>query len=79
MRAQAEGQADATRIQAEAQAEANRLLAESLTAEVIRYQQMQRWDGKLPVFNGGGATPLIDTTDLIRGTTQIQPPAAMPE
>lgn len=67
-RAQAEGQADATLLQAEAQAEANRLLNESLSPEVLRYQQLQRWDGKLPVFSGGGATPLIDATDIISGT-----------
>lgn len=68
-RAQAEGEADATRIQAEAQAEANRQLAQSLTPDVLRYQQLQRWDGKLPVFSGGGATPLIDATDIVSGTT----------
>jgi len=78
VRAQAEGQADATRIQAEAQAEANRLLAQSLTPEVIRYQQLQRWDGKLPVFNGGGATPLIDATDIISSTVPARAPAGTP-
>lgn len=67
-RAQAQGEADAIRIQAEAQAQANRLLAESLTPEVIRYLQMQKWDGKLPVFNGGNATPLIDATEIISST-----------
>lgn len=72
VRAQAQGQADATRIQAEAQAEANRLLAQSLTPAVIRYQQMQRWDGKLPVFNGDGATGMVS------GTPPTQPPAATP-
>jgi regulator of protease activity HflC (stomatin/prohibitin superfamily) len=67
-RAQAQGQADATLTQAKAQAEANRLLNESLSPEVLRYQQLQRWDGKLPVFSGGGATPLIDASDIISGT-----------
>jgi regulator of protease activity HflC (stomatin/prohibitin superfamily) len=67
-RAQAQGQADATLTQAKAQAEANRLLNESLSAEVLRYQQLQRWDGKLPVFSGGGATPLVDASDIISGT-----------
>lgn len=67
-RAQAQGEADAIRIQAEAQAQANRLLAESLTPEVIRYLQMQKWDGKLPVFNGSTAMPLIDATEIISAT-----------
>ena len=68
LRAQAQGEADATTIRAKAQAEANKLLSQSLTSELIRYQQLQRWDGKLPVFSGSGATPLIDATSIISGT-----------
>lgn len=69
LRAQAQGEADATTIRAKAQAEANKLLSQSLTSELIRYQQLQRWDGKLPVFSGSGATPLIDATSIISGTS----------
>jgi len=69
LRAQAQGEADATKIRAEAQAEANRQLSQSLTPDLIRYQQLQRWDGKLPVFSGSGATPLIDATSIISGTS----------
>jgi regulator of protease activity HflC (stomatin/prohibitin superfamily) len=68
LKAQAEGEAQATLTRAKAQAEANRQLAQSLTPELIRYQQLQRWDGKLPVFSGGNATPLIDATSIISGT-----------
>jgi regulator of protease activity HflC (stomatin/prohibitin superfamily) len=68
LKAQAEGEAQATLTRAKAQAEANKQLAQSLTPELIRYQQLQRWDGKLPLFNGGGATPLIDTTSITSGT-----------
>jgi regulator of protease activity HflC (stomatin/prohibitin superfamily) len=68
LKAQAEGEAQATLTRAQAQSEANKLLSQSLTPELIRYQQLQRWDGKLPVFTGGGATPLIDATDIISGT-----------
>ena len=53
LKAQAEGEAQATLTRAKAQAEANKQLAQSLTPELIRYQQLQRWDGKLPVFSGG--------------------------
>lgn len=67
-RAQAAGEADAIRIRAQAQAEANKQLAQSLTPDLIRYQQLQKWDGKLPVFSGSGATPLIDATSIISGT-----------
>jgi regulator of protease activity HflC (stomatin/prohibitin superfamily) len=69
LKAQAEGEAQATLTRAKAQAEANRQLAQSLTPELIRYQQLQRWDGKLPVFSGGNATPLIDATSIISGTS----------
>src|SRR6266487_1071230 len=69
LKAQAEGEAAATLTRAKAQAEVNRQLAQSLTPELIRYQQLQRWDGKLPVFSGGNATPLIDATSIISGTT----------
>ncbi|MEI7643174.1 MAG: prohibitin family protein [Chloroflexales bacterium] len=67
LQAQAEGEAAATRIRAEAQAEANLKLAASLTPALIQYQQVQRWDGKLPVFSGG-ATPLINASSIISGT-----------
>jgi regulator of protease activity HflC (stomatin/prohibitin superfamily) len=68
LRAQAQGEADATKIRAQAQAEANRALSQSLTPDLIRYQQLQRWDGKLPIFSGGSATPLIDATSIISDT-----------
>jgi regulator of protease activity HflC (stomatin/prohibitin superfamily) len=68
LKAQAEGEAQATLTRAKAQAEANRQLAQSLTPDLIRYQQLQRWDGKLPLFSGGGVTPLIDATSIISGT-----------
>jgi regulator of protease activity HflC (stomatin/prohibitin superfamily) len=67
LKAQAEGEAQATLTRAQAQAEANQLLAQSLTPDLIRYEQLQRWDGRLPVFTGG-ATPLIDATNIISGT-----------
>src|SRR5215210_107763 len=69
LKAQAEGEASATLTRAKAQAEANKQLAQSLTPALIQYQQLQRWDGKLPVFSGGGATPLIDATSIISGTS----------
>ena len=66
---EAQGKANALLVQAEAQATANRKLAESVTDVLIRYQQIQKWDGKLPVFTGG-ATPLINTSEIISSTMQ---------
>jgi regulator of protease activity HflC (stomatin/prohibitin superfamily) len=65
-----------TRIKAEAQAEANKLLSASLTSDLIRYQQLQRWDGRLPVFTGSGATPLIDVSGLVSPLTPTPDAAA---
>jgi len=73
LRARAQGEADATRIRAQAQAEANKQLSQSLTGDLIRYQQLQRWDGKLPVFAGVGATPLVDVGPLVGSTGVISP------
>ncbi len=66
VKAQAEGEAQATLLRAKAQAEANELLAKSLTPELIRYQQLNRWDGKLPLLTGGGV-PMFNASDLLAG------------
>lgn len=57
--AQAEGRARAVTAFATAQAEANRKLAESLTENLIRYETLKKWDGKLPQVSGG-ATPFLN-------------------
>ena len=44
----ADAEAYTVKIQAEAQAEANKKINESLTNELINYNQVNRWDGKLP-------------------------------
>jgi regulator of protease activity HflC (stomatin/prohibitin superfamily) len=75
VKAQAEGDAQAILTKAKAQAEANSLLAQSLTPPFIQYEGLVKWDGRLPLFTGAGATPLIDVSRL----TQIpQPPAPSP-
>jgi regulator of protease activity HflC (stomatin/prohibitin superfamily) len=65
LRAQAEGEAKATLLRAEAQAEANLKLSKTLTPELINYQQVQRWDGHLPVMTGTGATPFVNVRELM--------------
>jgi len=51
----AEAEAQAILVKAEAQAEANRKLAASLTAVLVEYEKIQKWDGKLPQVSGGNA------------------------
>jgi regulator of protease activity HflC (stomatin/prohibitin superfamily) len=75
VKAQAEGDAQAILTKAKAQAEANDLLAKSVTPPLIQYEQLQRWDGRLPLFTGGGGVPLIDVSHLTQGASA---PAASP-
>ncbi len=54
----AESQAKANLLLADASAKSNKMLAESITPDLIQWQQVQRWDGKLPQVSGAN-TPLI--------------------
>jgi regulator of protease activity HflC (stomatin/prohibitin superfamily) len=56
----ATGEAQAILLKAKAEAEANGILEKSLTPQVLQYQSLLKWDGKLPQFNGGGAVPFIN-------------------
>lgn len=60
----ATGEAQAITLKAEAQAKANKLIAESLAANPLVLQSiaLEKWDGKLPYVNGGGAMPFINVT-----------------
>lgn len=50
--ADAKGQALADIARAEGAAQANRLLTESITPTLIEYQRVQKWDGRLPLYQG---------------------------
>lgn len=58
---EAEQEAEATINRAKGQAEAQRLLRESLTAELLQKQAIEKWDGKFPqVLGGSGAVPFLN-------------------
>lgn len=57
--AKAEGQAKCLVLQAESEARANKILAQSVTTELIQWQTVQKWDGKLPKVCGN-AIPMIN-------------------
>lgn len=76
VKAQAEGDAQATLTKARAQAEANELLAKSITPALIQYEQLRRWDGKLPLFTGSGGTPLIDVSRVTEAAHSPTPAPA---
>ena len=55
----ADAAAYATKVKAEAEAEANQKIAASLTESLIKWQQANAWDGKLPAYMAGeGSTSL---------------------
>ncbi len=58
-RARARGQADSRLITAKAEAKANLILRYSTTSAVLQYRALERWNGKLPIMNGGGSLPLL--------------------
>ena len=55
--AKADGQAKCLLLQAKSEAEANLILSASITKELIEWQAVQNWDGKLPTVTSG--TPFI--------------------
>ena len=66
-RTSAQASADAMLIAAEAEAEANSIREESLTPNIIRYETITRWDGRLPMIQSGedgGIIPMIDMSEL---------------
>jgi regulator of protease activity HflC (stomatin/prohibitin superfamily) len=66
--AEAEGDAQATLVKARAQSEANKLLQEALTPLLIQNKAIERWNGTLPQFTGGGPVPFINLKDMDGGT-----------
>jgi len=62
--AEAEGDAQAQLVKARATAEGNRLLQETLSPLLIQNKAIEKWNGALPQFTGGGALPFLDVKDL---------------
>lgn len=58
---EADAEAYAMQVKAEAEAEANKKLNASITDQLISYNQILQWDGKLPTFMGGESTmPILN-------------------
>lgn len=62
---EARGLAESVRIQAEAEAEANRLLERSLTDSILQLELINRWDGVLPIINGGDNGMFLDVSAIL--------------
>lgn len=60
---EAKGKAEALRIEAESQAQANELISKSLTKNLVRYYEIQKWNGILPYVSSPNALPILDLRD----------------
>lgn len=58
--AKAHGEAEAMKIQADGEAYYNRTVAASLNELLVRQYAIEKWNGELPTYNGGGMTPFIN-------------------
>lgn len=67
----AQAEAEAITAKAKAQAEANNMINQSLNANLLEYEKINKWDGKLPQVSGS-SSPIID----MRGGTSAQNNAA---
>jgi regulator of protease activity HflC (stomatin/prohibitin superfamily) len=58
-RQRAQGEADAVLVRARADARANEIIRLSTSGSVLQYRAIERWDGKLPMMQGGDKMPLL--------------------
>ncbi len=57
--ARARGEAQAILVRAQAQAQANKIIAASLTPELVQAKQIEKWNGALPQYAGGGGVGFL--------------------
>ena len=69
-RINADADAYAVKIRSEAEAEANKMIAESLTENLIRFNEIKSWDGKLPVYMAGEGATTVPVLQLGGETTE---------
>lgn len=64
--AQADGDRQSAILSAQGQAESIRIINEQLqkSPDYLNYLKAQKWDGKLPLVMGEGATPFLNLKDL---------------
>lgn len=65
--AKAQGLAQSRLIEAQAQADSNIMLATSITTELILWQLVQQWDGKLPMSMGAGTASTMVPYEFVPG------------
>ena len=60
----ADADAYALQVRSEAEAEANKKIAESLTENLIRFNEVKAWDGKLPTYMAGKGSSTVPILNL---------------
>ena len=60
----ADADAYALQVRSEAEAAANKKIAESLTDNLIRFNEIKAWDGKLPTFMAGQGTTTLPILNI---------------
>ena len=60
----ADADAYALQVRSEAEAEANKKIAESLTENLIRFNEIKAWDGKLPTYMAGEGSSTVPILNL---------------
>ena len=60
----ADADAYATKVRSEAEAEANKMIAESLTENLIKFNEIKSWDGKLPTFMAGEGSSMVPVLQM---------------
>lgn len=50
---------------AQGTAKAHQILQETLTPSILKYQALQKWDGRLPMITGEGTSTVIELDDLM--------------
>lgn len=58
--AKAQGEAEALKIQADGESYYNRTVAASLNELLVRQYAIEKWNGELPTYNGGGTVPFLN-------------------
>lgn len=58
--AEAEGEARALKIKADGEAYYNRTVAASLNELLVKQYALEKWNGELPTYNGGGSIPFVN-------------------
>jgi regulator of protease activity HflC (stomatin/prohibitin superfamily) len=62
--AKAQGVANSSLIEARAEAERQELLRKTITSELVQWEAIQKWDGKLPVVQGSGSAAIVDVGSI---------------